>query len=367
MNNKNNELGIKILSERNLTFNKEYILNELSKISSICFDEFSEIIYQNYRTRNHPYYQNLNNVLTNGKYSSALEHYNVSFILTNISKISSIIMNNQKMYALTEKDFIVNSNSFISPFYKKWLYIFQTLGIKETDAKHYAEYMLSVFDRIGNSYYTMNLREINIFLRNIEVLFNYYSILNNKKNDFEIAFFSELLDLYSVLKIFDIGFQKNQYQKIQLFSEKEPSDGILGDMYIYTSFISALAISHLQKHKNISYSFNFDPDNINYYIPKIVQENGLQNEWINDLNLIKYPNAIIFEVKEQGNIYDFMEKYSIINIKETSPEIKENINTVRTGLIDFLKSNNCSDNIIYTLSTDPNKYSQTQFFKLFYE
>lgn len=365
--NNNNEFGIKILSERNSTFSKEYMLNEVSKISSICFDEFSGIFYPSYTKRIPPDYHTLSNFLINGKSNDILEHYNVSFIITNMSKINSIIMNNQKMYALTERSFKLNSSPYTSPFYKKWLCIFQDLGIKEADAINYSEYMISMFERIETSYYTMNIREINILLRNIEVLFNYYSILNNKKNSFEIAAFSELLDLYSILKIFDISLQKNQYQKIQLFSEDTPSNGILGDMYIYTSFISALAISKLQKHKKISYSFNFDPENINYYIPKIVQENGLENKWINDLKQIKYPNAIIFKVKEQGNIYDFMEKYSIRNSYESYPEVKENINIVRNGLIDLLKSNNCSNNIIYTLSQDPDKYNQTQFFKLFYE
>ena len=93
----------------------------------------------------------------------------------------------------------------------------------------------------------------------------------------------------------------------------------LGNVYSVDYEASFAALAQLQRHRTLNYTFESDADlyiddmdESNFYIPDIIKNSPLKNDWIADLkelvSLNIIPQGIIVSVSESGMIEDFVSK-----------------------------------------------------------
>ncbi len=336
----NENLKLKIVAETKLGeqyYSPENALEIAGAAASLCYDENTNSSLAKYLTESKDEKIRRGKAMINVGHGSPLEHYNVSFVLENISKIQSIILNNQRVYSLTERSFRYTKPSSVNSYYEKWFNILIENNFSKKIAKENARYMISLFDKISTGYYTMNIRQINVLLRMLkEKIDEYPSALPI----FDIYIVNELKELYDTLSIFDLGIQKNKYQKLNLFDERKSakSSYIHGDIYGVYSHISAVGLGQIQRHRTIHYFIS--PNKSKYYIPKCIRDIAMVNEWLSDLRKVFYPNAICFNVFEEGFVSDFMMKYDIRNKPQVQEEVFLQVNKVKDKLVELVKFDN---------------------------
>jgi hypothetical protein len=84
-----------------------------------------------------------------------------------------------------------------------------------------------------------------------------------------------------------------------------------GDVYTCKYSCSFVAFAHLNRHRTLKYYISTPGDELDFYIPELIADNKkLKAEWLKDLNMLKknYPQAMIVNVVEMGNLDDFILK-----------------------------------------------------------
>lgn len=351
------DLQLKIIAETKLGekqyFSPEDALEIAGAAASLCYDENTNTGLAKYLNETKEEKVKRGKTMINVGHGSPLEHYTVSFVLENISKIQSIILNNQKLYSLTERSFRYTKPSKLNSNYDKWFNIFVENNYTKKVAKENARYMLSLFDKISTAYYTMNIRQINVLLRMLEeTIYEAPQALPV----FDLYIVNELKELYEVLSIFDLGINKSRYQKLNLFEYENhvQNNYIHGNTYGVSSTISAVGLGQIQRHRTINYFAK--PVKFKYYIPKCVSSINMVDDWIKDLQKIFYPNAICFNIFEEGYVSDFMMKYEIRNTPHVQKEVKSHVNSVRSTLIDLVEANDLTNtNVGQLILVNPEK------------
>lgn len=355
------KVEVKIVGQTNIHGENSFEKNDAYEIAgaaaSVCYDQNANSDIAKYLSESAISKQKRGQSMVNVGHGSPLEHFCISFVLKNVSKVQSIIMNNQRVYSLSERSFRYTMPDEMPVLYTKWFDIFTHIGIPKKKAQENARYMISMFNRNSLGYYTMNIRQINVLLRMLEDFFEDNSFLYDDNSVFEYLVYEEALDLYNALKVFDMKLKKSKYQKLNLYTTSFKADCIFDESYISNSKATPVALAQLQRHRTLSYSFSYNEQKGNeYYIPSFLNSE-LTKLWISDAENAYYPNCIIFDLKESGNIYDFMMKYDLRKGANVQEETRDNVNFVRDKLISLSKCESVSSDIRYALETNPDDYN----------
>lgn len=179
-------------------------------------------------------------------------------------------------------------------------------------AQENARYMISVFTPTVMMY-TVSLRQVMLIIEYLNKLSE--SAKKNTSNFYKSLADSakELADefLYAIGNKVILTDIKNQ--SIRFFEGVDETKGYnkseyIGDSYTLRYTASLAMLAQAQRHRTIRYSMYIPTeDKYSFYIPRIIREYGLEDEWLTDIKSVAYctPQGTLVDVTEQGIFEDF--------------------------------------------------------------
>lgn len=310
------------------TFDKKEAIKLSGKIAGVCYDKegFEHLQNEPEEKTN----RRINMTLNNGHHS-VYDHINVSLNLQNIPKILAMVINNEHQYTTSEKSarytpVIRGENSIITAkeeeLYNKWVNIFK-IKIKEKYGNIYndskiqklaqenARYLVTVF-MPTQMIYTTSLRQINYIASwmidyGFDKGFNPNTEFGEKLTDAMGEFVEEL----DRLNLLEPGLMRNEkHRKLSLFGENlNIKREYFGDVYS-TNYEGTFAqLAQAQRHRTLDYQMEFLKDK-EYYVPPILDNVTLVEEWLADMNQVKNvtPQGELVLINEMGKYEDFILK-----------------------------------------------------------
>lgn len=100
-------------------------------------------------------------------------------------------------------------------------------------------------------------------------------------------------------------------QFVDMEQRLEPKKSTYGDSYtsVYTASLAMLA--QAQRHRTLRYTMKLqEPGEIGFYIPEIIRNTELEDEWAKDIESVAYciPQGTLVQITEQGLFEDFVLK-----------------------------------------------------------
>lgn len=215
-------------------------------------------------------------------------------------------------------------------------------GLKKSDtlpsrklAMENARYMISVFTPT-TMMYTISYRQLFLtidYLRKLQ--FNCTYIMENlDENSDKYIFHNKLQETAKALRgdlenlITDIKIRDNKNQHIRFLEAQYVSDVFhdkvvmidklpgasefksqnIADSYTLVYNGSLAMLAQAQRHRTLRYSMFLEyPGEFGFYIPEIIKNTELEEEWIKDINSVKYcvPQGTMVRITEQGLFEDF--------------------------------------------------------------
>ena len=310
------------------TFDKKEAIKLSGKIAGVCYDKegFEHLQNEPEEKTN----RRINMTLNNGHHS-VYDHINVSLNLQNIPKILAMVINNEHQYTTSEKSgrytpVVCGDNSIITQkeeeLYNKWVNIFK-IKIKEkygniysdfkikTLAQENARYLVTVF-MPTQMIYTTSLRQINYIASwmidyGFDKGFNLNTEFDEKLTDAMGEFVKEL----DRLNLLEPGLMKNEkHRKLSLFGENlNIKREYFGDVYSTNYEGTFTQLAQAQRHRTLDYQMEFLKDK-EYYVPPILDNVTLVEEWLADMNQVKNvtPQGELVLINEMGKYEDFILK-----------------------------------------------------------
>lgn len=269
---------------------------------------------------------------------SVADHVRINFGITGIPKILAMVLNNEGVYATSEKSARytkMNPTPREQEKYDKWLNIFVDLLEKEylerfvqyhskmspekdanklarnqitKLAQENARYMISVFTPtiMGHSIDPRQLAyECNWFEKFIAKADN--TPFNNRLKESMREFVDKMSPYTSIEGLYDM-----KDRSISLFDDRASRYEQFGEFYCINYKASFAAVAQAQRHRTLRYRISFLPQ-VEFYIPRLIEKNdALKEEWLNDLNSLAdvYPQGMLVMVNERGTYEDLLQKCS---------------------------------------------------------
>lgn len=257
---------------------------------------------------------------------SVFDHGHITMVVKT-SKLLAMLLNSTGAYTTSEKSArytIMHPDTELElTLYEKWTERIRSL-IQETYpqteekmahklAMENARYMISVFTPTTMEY-TVSFRQAFLLADYLEKLCADCGQLADafsKKLGEETAQLAGLLrEQLGETRLHDNknqGFRFLEYQKYKEYTE--PKKEVLGDSYTLTYIGSLAMLAQAQRHRTLRYTMFFDGDCSRYgfYVPPIVEEANLSEEWLKDMESVAYcfPQGILVRITEQGIFEDF--------------------------------------------------------------
>ena len=352
--------------KENGTFDLEGALKLSSQIAGVCYDEegFDHVNVSEKATQ-----ARLNRTINNGHHS-VYDHVTISFNLQNLPKILAMVLNNEHQYTTSEKSARytpLNASTVTEEearLYAKWIEIFKIkikakYGYIYDDSKiqklaqENARYLVTVF-MPTQMVYTTSLRQINYLASWMQE----YIIQADASDYFERQLalsMQEMIDgLHSVNVLDDRLMQNEKHRSISLFGKDlDKKEVHFGDVYSTHYKASFAEFAQAQRHRTLDYQLEL-LDKREYFVPPIIaDEQGLVDEWLNDMNIVSVvrPQGEMVLVSEVGKYEDF-----ILKCKErlcSAAQLEIMLQTRKT-LLEYKKALEASKN---PLAQDIAKYS----------
>lgn len=341
-------------------------IDEALKFSShcagVCYmkDDIQDILNEDIERTNRRIEQTLNS-----GHHSVYQHVHYTFVFKDIPKIVAMIINNEKPYTTSEKSARYTKMKKIPDsereLYEKWQGIFEELIkkeyplLKDTHVKKLAmenaRYMISVFTPT-TMVYTTNLCQLNYI---IEMLIKFMRDNQEKYpgHPFFMKLNKQIVSFIETLKPFEVeGMnRKNKNVNLSLFNlrylDKIPND-YFDNVYSTYYWASFAQLAQAQRHRTIHYTiFTNNLSNksnaTEFYIPKIIHNTPLENEWIQDLVSLpedSYPQATKVLVNERGLYEHFILKCHERLCCQAQNEIMEQTKSTFIRYKLYLEANN---------------------------
>lgn len=218
---------------------------------------------------------------------------------------SSIIPNEEKL---------LNANDILDELKKS-----ETLPSYKL-AMENARYMISVF--------TPTTMEYTISFRQAFLTLDYLSKLHIKISDNNDTFSKKLVNyvqefieefrgaIGTEIRLRDnknqhIRFLEAQYLTTDKPEELEAKKEVIRDSYTLVYEGSLAMLAQAQRHRTLRYTMKLqEPGEIGFYIPAIISNAGLEDEWMEDIQSVAYciPQGTLVRITEQGIFEDFVLK-----------------------------------------------------------
>lgn len=354
------------------------------KMAGICYmpDDYFDSKIQNEERA----IKRADNTAKSGHHS-VFDHGSVTLLISDIPKIIAMILNSTQYYVTSEKSARYTkmhpATELEERLYFKWIEIFKGeiekaypdkgLAVEKL-AMENARYLISVFTPTSMGY-TVTYRQIMClitWINDYTAWFNreyntsapvtrlrevaFYKRINTSLNEFK----AKLLEQLGISNPDDIAIVDNKHNKGFEFLLDKTSSSIdyikeyYGDVYTAKYKSSFAQLAQLQRHRTLKYRVSFSNtlrENItkqDIYIPRIIRDNRDLNEaWLADMQaLVKegvYPQGLLVDVVEQGNISDFFMKARERMCARAQLEIQESTSNL---FKQFIKKENI-DNLSY--------------------
>ena len=211
--------------------------------------------------------------------------------------------------------------------YDKWQTIFEKL-IREEYQTSYPQYFtdnkikkLAMENaRYLTSCFTMVSMVHTVSYRQLNYLYGFFHDYANKiaksSHPFEKKLYPYLVELLQQLKktgyIDTVLTENGKGRQVSMFRD-HPVTEYFGDVYA-TNFRCSFAVyMHLNRHRTLKYYLQTPvvPQKLEFYVPELIADRpDLRTEWLSDLDSLRehYPQAMLVDVSEMGNLEDFILK-----------------------------------------------------------
>ena len=293
--------------------NKEEILKLGGYAAGICYmrGNINEILNED----NEKTLRRIKNTISSGHHS-VYGHFYLNIYLENIPKILAMILNNEKAYNTSEKSARYTKMNIIGKekeLYAKWVKLFfENIKFKypnfndnqiEKLSMENARYLISIFTPSTSLLYTVEYRQLNY------LLYWCKNFIENQKND---DFYIKIKDvLKKFVELFNSYIQidlntENKNRRLSLFAIRHRKEE-WGENYSTNYFATFSQLAQAQRHRTINYEMQNILQN-KFYVPKIIKNTVLEDEWLKDINSIEYPQGKIVKVNERGTYENFISK-----------------------------------------------------------
>ncbi len=243
--------------------------------------------------------------------------YNLCF--EEIPKILAMILNNEKVYNTSEKSARytqMKSSPQEKELYEKWIETFkEQILIKYPDfdekkakklAQENARYLISIFTPATVMEYTVNFGQLNYIINWAK---DY--IKTDCDDDFSLklkAVLGEFLQAIPDLEVEGLN-SDTKNRSFSLFAQRKTRNEEFGENYSTTYLASFAQLAQAQRHRTLNYEMTL-LDEAQYYIPSIIRNTELENEWLKDISSLEkfFPQGMLVQVNERGTIENFVLK-----------------------------------------------------------
>ncbi|MCL2621494.1 MAG: FAD-dependent thymidylate synthase [Firmicutes bacterium] len=259
---------------------------------------------------------------------SVYDHCNITLYLHEIPRVIEVLLDNERMMTSSVKSgrytqHVLKPDETI--IYEKWLNIFQDLIAKKYKyvapkffsdsrilklAQENARYLTSSFTLVSMAH-TMSYRQLNYVYGFIR---DFIKNSATTKNKFILKLLPYLKEFLKQLD--DTGYIDNQLvangknRELSLFNNYKASE-YFGDVYCTSYKVSFAVFLHLNRHRTLKHYIAEPNDNFDFYTPELIADDAeYSKQWYDDLTKLKsnYPQAMLIDVTEMGNIDDFILK-----------------------------------------------------------
>ncbi len=334
---------------------KSEAMNFAGKAAGICYlpstlDElFSEDVVKTERRAN---------MTLNSGHHSVYDHPMYNLALIDVPKIIAMIINNENMYTTSEKSARytkMKTTAEEEKLYLKWIDIYKEEIQKKYPqidekkavklAQENARKLISIFTPSTTMEYTVSFRQINYIMHWFK---NY--IKEEKDTEFNKKlkpYMQEFLDCLSELYVEELN-SNTKNRKISLFASRDRKEEF-GENYCINYKASWDEFAQAQRHRTIDYEVQV-PEEASYSIPKIIKGTDLEEEWLKDMESLKYlyPQGMLININERGTAENFILKCQerlcgeaqldiAIHTKENLDRYLENIKDSNPALYNEMK------------------------------
>jgi len=313
-------MDIKILASTKVGYNitKEEALDFSGKSAAICYmGDSVEHIFAEDESKTK---KRIDRTLKGGHHS-VFEHIHLNLIIENVPKIMAIILNNQNVYATSEKSARytkMDTNDEMKVIYEKWIKIFEELiferypSINKSKinklAMEKARYLISVFTP-ATMEYTVSLRQLNYIMRWFDEF-----IKKEENTDFnvkikeEMKSFNKCLEKYKVINL----NSKTKMKSLNFYDNREKRKEMFDECYSVNYKVSFVAAAQAFRPRTLRHKMKrIDFDKVKFYTPEILKGYPKYKKmWQKDIKSLKndYPQGMIVEINERGIYEDFKMK-----------------------------------------------------------
>lgn len=303
---------------------------------------------------------------------SLFEHAKLTIEFVDVPKFIQMMLNNTYVYSTSERSarytnfYELIETDMERNLYTKWQDIFKKC-IKEkypdefTDkeieklAQENARYMISVFVP-SSMVYTVSLRDINYTIRDmknfLESGFEKESKINKK---FMSVLKPKLEEFLKLLEPFYVeGLEPKYPRSLQIFKKSKDERNIADASYRLNYLISFAGFAQEQRHRSIRHSISLVDS---WYIPEILRDTDYFCEWLKDIQTVDFPQAMLVEVTESGEIEDFVSKCYERCCGRAQREIEER--TCKS--LEYLRTSKNPDVVKYLEETTGTSYARCAF------
>jgi hypothetical protein len=329
--------------------------------AGICYmpDDYESLLAEPYQKT----IDRVNQTLGSGHHS-VFDHPSYSLLLVGIPKILAMVLNNERVYATSEKSARytrMEPSPQEKALYEKWSLILKRLIIDEDPnldgvrakklAQENARYMISVFTPTTMQY-TVTLRQLN-YIINWMMHFgdthsggDFFNKLQLHMDDF----------VAQTQFLFVDGLNDSaKHRSLSLFDDRSSRKEHFGETYCTTYLGSFAQMAQAHRHRTIDYKMRL-LDEPSYFVPPIIENDvSLVCDWLKDISSVAefYPQGMMVSIRERGTYETFILKtqerlcssaqleisrqtYSTLceYIRETEtadPDVFQIMNTYRSG------------------------------------
>ena len=249
---------------------------------------------------------------------SVFGHPVYNLCLEGIPKIIAMLLNNEKMYNTSEKSARythMDPSPEEKELYEKWIEIYQEQISKvypkfdekrvKKLAQENARYLISVFTPSTIMEYSVTFGQLNYIINWAKDYIN-----NDSSDSFSLKLKEALKEFLQAMPDLEVeGLDSRVKQrKFSLFAERQREEEF-GENYSVNYLASFAQLAQAHRHRTLSYEMTL-LDNPQYYIPPIIRETDLEEEWLKDISSLEefYPQGMLVQVNERGTIENFVLK-----------------------------------------------------------
>lgn len=330
-------MEIKVLGSTKLGYEmtQEEIMEFAGKEANICYttrtidDIFAEPAEKSIKRAK--------GTLSSGHHSIA-DHVRYNFGISGIPKILAMILNNEGVYAASEKSARytqMKPTAREQEKYDKWLGIFSELMEEEYAEKfvHYHEKMSPEKDaqdlvkkqitklaqenaRYMISVFTPTIIGYSVDVRQLKYLYNWFgkfieqaeeSPFNNRLKTHMMEFMSAVKPYTEIEELKDL-----KSRSISLFDDRPVRYESFGEVYSVNYKGTFAQLAQAQRHRTLRYKMSFLSQN-EFYVPRLIEDKEeLKKEWLDDISSLAdiFPQGMLVMINERGTYEDFIQKCS---------------------------------------------------------